>query len=459
MIHVFILYVLTAFCGDMGNVPYFSARAHEIFMVACYSIFQIEIMIVGFVLKLCFLLGRCMKKNVVFAYLLWIMPLLLSSSAFGNLPDAAVKFVKDTFFSKVSTGISAASGVAMQAIKAMEDGGSSVSLPRALADIPRMKEDSYTLARAVDVIEIKNGGMLLLSRGKENALSCITLPENKKRVICHHNKNSLILGVERNGSQGDEFDHRSCTTIFRLTYVDKMPSLKVFGQAVVNVSGSISGGDCLIMLDGSSSFFCASVSVDSMKIVQAGSSKLKIDNLSAKSLDVRVEGVALATLAGINIENVANVVVNGRAPRGDEASPTVRLQGKVNALGVALGAHAVFDARECPAQNVRVVANKPFSSASVNVLKELSVEGKKSFGFVEYSGSPIIDSTGLAVRPSPIPTLLSALTEKLVEAVVQYEPSHKKSKNKAKKHAAVAQVAPKPVELLETSSDLLDPLN
>lgn len=406
-----------------------------------------------------------MKKTVITANFLWIASFLFCLS-FAQVFAAPVQktkkrslglpieLLKDVVLEKASTGLAAASGVVIQAITAMAN-GSNVDIARALADVPWMKQDVYNVTQAFDSVKIKNGGVLLVSKGDKLALSCLTLPRNRKKNICYNNGKTLVVGIEQQGllrDDSDEFDHRTVMTIFRLTYVDKFPNLELDGRAFVHVLDDVAGEECSVTLRGASTLVCPSLNIKRMKVHQSGFSKLTMQKLKGDILALNAEDTSIATLLGLNIAQKTKVDVSGKA--GSDLGG-VCIQGKTTALELGLGSNGSFDGAGFAARDAHVTVKKAFTSATVNASKIFSVSGAKTEGSIEYLGDPeeIRNSSGVSLKRSLAPTALTWAAEKVMKEVKDYG---RKGKKKSVKR--VEDDVDQPSQDTSAVASLLDPI-
>lgn len=424
---------------------------------------------------MCHLLGFGMNKKLMIIYLLAVSlsvnapqgaemsGVVGASKAKKGFVETSARMVHELVVQKVSTGVSAASSITMQAITSMA-GGSSVSPFKALLSSVRMQEDTYHLSHPVTKVVLVHGAMLLVSKGSTNSLTCLTLPENRDKIVCHHDKDTLVLGTQlqkwSKEAKSGEFDHRCATTVFRLTYVGAMPALEIGGQGFLQIVGNIDGEVGSITLKDAATGVASGVEVGILNLNQHGLSKLTIDRVSVKNLNYACVGASSASISGLVAENSVEVSLVRPPSIKGEAIPLLRLQGQSPHLRAILGSHAALDARECVAHNVHVTTQRGFSSAIVNASGSLVVDGKKTGGFIEYAGDPqsITNSSAVILKRSPIPGFLSWITGQAVAQVEAYKPTKKIKKKKAKPALEVVVAAESPAAGAPAASEMLMPL-
>lgn len=383
-----------------------------------------------------------MKKSMIVAYLLAIgLPL-------GMQPNlSAGTAISNFVLKKVSTGVKAGAGAALRILSGMEELSLS-KISSFLSALPSLQEDEYDVVKPVTSIKISNGGVLLISKGDKNSLSRITLPQNLDKVLLGYNKDCLELGVKPLGWFGsqEEFNRHSATTIFRLTYVDRLPNITVDGKVFVHIAQGTSDGKCVLKLKNNAVCSGSAFNLGEAVISQGEGCKLALNGLKAKALHLTVKKSTSTTISGLNVSGHAGVEITGAA---DDKVATVRLQGKAPSMKLGLGAYAVFDGSTCDVKNMQVQTNCNFTSAVVNVADFLEINGSKSSGSFECSRVPAQtrDNVGLSIKQSGMPPVLSGILGKVAHHVEKQVDSYAR-RHKAREHQA-----------LGTSAEaMLDPL-
>lgn len=323
-----------------------------------------------------------MKKSTVFTRFLLITTILalLPSLLHADLMDNLI-------LKKTRIGLSAVSALAIPVTNGMLD-RSGINIPKMLMDGLKFEEEIYNVTRPITSIHMKHGGILLVTPGKAFTLSRISLPANKSKTVCNYEKDRMVLNLgvasQRRDESAEDFNHRSSTTIFRLTYVDALPHIEVGGRAFVHVSRGFSQEKNVIKLTGSAMYVCSSLDAPAVHIAQGKATKLKIDRLNAPILDGIIQVGASTVINGLTVANAKVLCVGGAS--GTSASTT--LSGNVETMSLELGNYSKFDGSGCCVKDMDLHAKRNFSSAIVNVSNILTIKGTKGSAFIEYSGNP-----------------------------------------------------------------------